>query len=316
MLIYNLAGSQTYGSSIGGFGSLIKAGSNGTLVLEGTNTYSGPTSITGGTLQLGNGNTGYDGSLVSPNIALSNSAALVYDLNGSQTYGGVISGTGNLTKVGTGTLTLSGTNNLAYTGTTTVSGGVLEVTNTAAPPGYSGTATLTVKSGGTLALSVGGTGGWTTTSASSLLTKSGTGFAAGSALGMDTTGGNFSYPNVISGSMGLTKLGPNTLTLSNVSNAYSGTTTVNAGILEVTNTGALPGYNSTSRVQVNNGGTLALSVSGAGWTAIWTPARCSPTTSMALSQGRPSGLTQGAVTSCTPTPYLAAWAWQCWARIP
>ena len=43
------------------------------------------------------------------------------------TVGGVISGTGTLTKAGTGTTTLTGAN--TYTGTTTISAGTLQVGN-------------------------------------------------------------------------------------------------------------------------------------------------------------------------------------------
>ena len=40
-----------------------------------------------------------------------------------------------------------------------------------------------------------------------------------------------------------------------------------AGHLAVTNTGALPGYGTSSKLTVNNGGTLTLDVGGTGWTA-------------------------------------------------
>ena len=43
------------------------------------------------------------------------------------TFGGVISGTGTLTKAGTGTTTLTGAN--SYSGTTTISAGTLQVGN-------------------------------------------------------------------------------------------------------------------------------------------------------------------------------------------
>ena len=69
----------------------------GTLVLINTNNYSGPTTITGGTLQLGNGPIG--GS-VPGNIA--DSGVLAFDNIAAQTYGGAISGAGSLTKIGSG----------------------------------------------------------------------------------------------------------------------------------------------------------------------------------------------------------------------
>ena len=111
-LVYNLAGSQTYAGVISGGGSLTKAGSN-LLVLTGQNAYWGPTNITGGTLQVGNGTNGYDGSLATSNIAVANGAALVFDLAGSQTFSGNLNGAGTFTKAGNGTLVLFGTNGCA-----------------------------------------------------------------------------------------------------------------------------------------------------------------------------------------------------------
>ena len=57
------------------------------------------------------------------------------------------------------------------------------------------------------------------------------GFAAGSTLGMDTTPGSLLYPYTIPGNMGLTKLGPNTLTLTASANTYTGPTQVGGGSL-------------------------------------------------------------------------------------
>ena len=93
----------------------------------------------------------------------------VYDLNGSQTYGGVINGTGSLSKAGSGVLTLSGTNN-NYTGATLVNVGMLEVTNPGALSRYSTNLSVSVTSGATLALSVSGASGWTGTNIGSLIT--------------------------------------------------------------------------------------------------------------------------------------------------
>ena len=58
------------------------------------------------------------------------------------------------------------------------------------------------------------TGGWSSTDIGTLLSDNGAGFAAGSLLGLDTSAANLNYSSVISGSLGLTKLGTGTLTLS------------------------------------------------------------------------------------------------------
>ncbi len=103
----------------------------GTMILTGANTYTGPTTISGGTLQLGDGSAGDDGSLATSSI--SNSGAIVYNLNGNQTAAYAISGSGSLTKTGPGALVLTGGNS-SYTGATTVGAGALEL---ASAIGYS-----------------------------------------------------------------------------------------------------------------------------------------------------------------------------------
>jgi len=106
----------------GGFApdTLTKVG-NGTMVLTAANTYDGATTITAGTLQLGDGTAGHDGSLATSGIT--DNAALVYDLNGNQTAGYIIGGSGTLTKGGPGTLTLTAQN--TFTGGSTVNAGTL-----------------------------------------------------------------------------------------------------------------------------------------------------------------------------------------------
>src|SRR5208282_2709545 len=90
----------------------------GLLTLTASNTYIGGTRINGGTLQLGDGTSGDDGS-ITDNIT--NKAALVYNPFGSQSYSGAISGNGTLTKIGAGSLLLSASNN--YTGGTWINSG-------------------------------------------------------------------------------------------------------------------------------------------------------------------------------------------------
>ncbi len=128
--------------------SLSKAGA-GTLILSGSNSYTGGTTITAGTLGLGSADAlGSAGSIVfgggtlrygplnavdySSRFTTTNSQTYNVNLNGQNvTFGTGFGGTGgNLTvsdSAGGGTLTLAASN--AYTGTTTLSGGTLVATN-------------------------------------------------------------------------------------------------------------------------------------------------------------------------------------------
>ncbi|MGX5776916.1 autotransporter-associated beta strand repeat-containing protein [Methylorubrum zatmanii] len=114
-------GSATIASVLRGGQRLEKIG-GGTLVLSGDNTYSGGTTVTAGTLQVGNGGT--SGTIQGDVI---DNAALVFDRSDAVTFAGAISGTGSLEKRGAGTLTLSGP--LTYAGTTTIAGGTLRLTD-------------------------------------------------------------------------------------------------------------------------------------------------------------------------------------------
>ena len=131
----------TLSGAITNAGSLTKTGA-GTVILTGNNTYTNATTISAGTLQIGDGTA--DGNLASSS-SVTNNGALVYNLVGSQAYGNVIRGTGSLTKSGTGTLRLSAIN--TFSGGTTVSGGTLILTNVSDCAVKS---PLTVNSGGTL----------------------------------------------------------------------------------------------------------------------------------------------------------------------
>lgn len=98
---------------------LTKTGT-GTVRIENNNpNFTGSTTISDGTLQIGNAGT--TGSLGAGNIL--NNAALRINRSNAFTLTNTVSGTGSLTQAGTGITTLTGTN--SYTGTTTVSAGTL-----------------------------------------------------------------------------------------------------------------------------------------------------------------------------------------------
>ncbi|MDX2186227.1 MAG: autotransporter-associated beta strand repeat-containing protein, partial [Opitutaceae bacterium] len=108
----------TYAGDMSGTGSLLKQGAS-TLTLTGANTHSGGTTVSAGTLSVGDGNT--SGSLVG-NVV--NEANVTFNRSDATTYSGIVSGSGSVTKLGAGTLTLTGAN--TYTGDTVVSGGTLK----------------------------------------------------------------------------------------------------------------------------------------------------------------------------------------------
>ena len=76
---------------------MTKIGS-GTLTLSGVNTYTGVTTVSNGTLQLGNGTT--DGSLTTSSIV--NNATFAFNNVATKSYAIPISGTGAVTKSGAG----------------------------------------------------------------------------------------------------------------------------------------------------------------------------------------------------------------------
>ncbi|HEU5071416.1 MAG TPA: autotransporter-associated beta strand repeat-containing protein [Verrucomicrobiae bacterium] len=163
----------TGAGAIGGAGGLTKTNS-GTLHVQTTNSYTGPTTIGGGTLEvavLANGgiNSGIGASPADPANLVMDGAALKYtgptvsinrgatlnpgggtvsvdDPAANLTVGGTVTGTGALTKTGAGALTLGAAN--TYAGDTTVSNGVLSlVTATSA-----GNGAITLQDGAALRL--------------------------------------------------------------------------------------------------------------------------------------------------------------------
>ena len=269
---------------------------SGTLVLNkgagGAHAVGGGLTINGGTAQLGSagGDQIFDGTFVAVNsgtfdlngqsegisslngtggIVLDNGSALstltIGTSSGSGNYSGVIAdnnnaGTGTLalTKTGSGFATLSGAN--TYSGATAINGGTLEFAKTQALS----TGSVTVANGGTLALGVGGAGDFSnaTSGAGSIGGVLGSAtFAAGSALGIDTTDGSITYAGDIGSGQaakGLTKLGANTLTLT-ATNTYTGATTVSAGTLQA---GSAQAFGFSSQVTLANTAGAVLDLNG------------------------------------------------------
>ena len=122
--------------AITGSGEIVQLG-HGTLVLDASNSYAGATTISAGTLQIGNGGTLGSGPVVDNSVLLLSRSDTI-------TLANAISGSGSVSENGSGTVILTASN--TYTGGTTLSSGTLEVRSPAALP-YGG---LTIRAGGVL----------------------------------------------------------------------------------------------------------------------------------------------------------------------
>jgi fibronectin-binding autotransporter adhesin len=123
-LVYNrTGGSFSYAGAISGFGSVVKNGA-GTQIFSGASSYSGTTTITAGTVQVGSGGT--SGALGSGTVT--NDGSLVFNRSNAVAQGtdfGLIEGVGPVTQAGAGTLTLSFGN--TYGGGTSINSGTILV---------------------------------------------------------------------------------------------------------------------------------------------------------------------------------------------
>jgi outer membrane autotransporter protein len=234
----------------------------GTLILEGANTYSGGTIVQSGTLQLtgagtlgasygsttvSGGTLGLGGTNQTQNGGLTLAGGARVQ-NGTMTSSGTfalqsglvyasLAGTGGLTKTGAGEVDLLGAN--TYTGPTTVNAGILVsfVTNS-----MSAASPTTINAGGTLDF-----GAQTINS----LKLSGGALNVGSLTGAITsTGGSIFY---LSGPATLTTT-DGTTTFSGV-NSYTGATTVKGGTLTASDANAFPQFSPTT---ILAGGTVDL----------------------------------------------------------
>ena len=255
----------TVGESIIGTGGVTN---NGTLILSGSNSFTGTTLAQSGSLILSNNNA-LAGSVV--NIASNNALAFASGLasfniggvsgsgslsltngsgsavalsvtgSGTQTYSGSMGGNGSFAVTGLGTQILAGSN--TYSGGTTVSTGKLALgVNNA----ILGTGTVSVTAGTfdlagynqTLA-ALSGAGVVTSSTGNGTLTLSN---AAATTVGNNLTGG-----------LSFVQAGSGTTTVS-VNNSFTGGTTINAGQLYLTANNGL----GSGTITINNGGWLQL----------------------------------------------------------
>jgi fibronectin-binding autotransporter adhesin len=219
--------------------SLTKVG-GGTLVLTAANTYSGGTTISGGTLQLGNG--GANGSIIGN---VTDNGVLAFNRSDTVTFGGVISGTGQLMQTGTGTTTLTGNN--TYTGATTINSGTLALSGAGNIASSSGV----IANG---AFDISGVAG----AGTSIQTLAGAGNVALGAKTLTLTNASGNFAGAIGGSGGVT-LAAGTQTLSGV-NGYTDATTISGGTLALSGAGNI----ASSSGVVANGAFDISAVSGAG----------------------------------------------------
>ncbi|HAK2951732.1 TPA: autotransporter outer membrane beta-barrel domain-containing protein [Salmonella enterica] len=255
-----------FDNAISGSGQVVKSGDE-TLTLSGANSYTGGTTISGGTLVATNVDALGTGD-VTDNATL--------ELNTGGKFDNAISGSGNVVKSGADTLTLSGSN--TYTGGTTINDGTLVATSVDAlgTGDVTDDATLELNTGGDFDNAIGGSGN-VVKSGADTLTLSGSNTYTGGTLISDgtlvasnvealgsgdvtdnatlemNTGGDFD--NAISGSGQVVKSGDKTLTLSGA-NSYTGGTTISGGTLVASNVEAL------GSGDIDNYASLQLNASG------------------------------------------------------
>ena len=245
--------------------TLVKAGT-GLLVLAGTNTFTGPIIVNGGILSFNNAGASGAGTLglgSATAVTIRDGATLQYTggtaimaaattanshtflLQGGNatidvataaatdvlTLNGVISGAGGLTKIGQGVLAIGAT--ATYSGPTFINAGTLR------PAGNFniGNAVNPVTVGGSGTLDINGTAASETLTIGSLA-------GSGTVLNSNTTNktlsvGGDNTSTTFSGTFGagsvagnaFTKIGSGVFTLSSSANAWTGTKTVNSGVL-------------------------------------------------------------------------------------
>jgi autotransporter-associated beta strand protein len=269
---WNVASGRTLSVSgaVDGSGPLTKNGTGTLALTSASNSFSGGLTVNAGAITavgggLGSGtvsvtaasafNVSGTAATFANNFSIGSFAGnwtLATPNTSSTVINGTISGGGASTVLffqggasgNTGALTLNGTNTFA--GTINVQRGPLILGNSSA----AGTATILLDSNsppaGALQL-----GNFTIANNLRLLSGASVGVAAGNSA---TISGAIS---TVSGTNPFIKVGGGVLTLTGT-NTYVGITQVNAGVLSISTTAALPGWNTAARTSVAAGATLAV----------------------------------------------------------
>jgi autotransporter-associated beta strand protein len=273
---FNQNSNGDFAGSMTGSGALVKSGT-GAVTLSGPNSYSGGTTVNGGTLR---------GTIASLQGDFTNNAKVEFDQNSDGTYAGAMNGSGTLMKNGSGTVTLSGPN--SYTGGTTVNAGTLRGTTTSLQGNITNNAITEFdqNTSGTFAGTISGSGALVNSGSGTVTLSSPNSYAGGTTVNAGTLRGTTAslqgnitndakvefdqnsdgtFAGVINGSGGLAKSGSGIVTLTGP-NSYSGGTTVNAGTLKGTTSslqGEITNYGNIEFDQ-NTNGTYTGTVYGSG----------------------------------------------------
>jgi fibronectin-binding autotransporter adhesin len=242
--------SGTAGSSeITGATGLVKNGT-GRLVITSTQSYSGPTTVNAGVVDVGNGST--TGSLGSGAISVGAAGELVFNRSNNFTVANTLSGSGIIRKAAAGRMTVSADNsagsvNWYFSGT---GNGDIGFANAAAVGGTG--STITVEPSGAGAAFFGSNGNSTDVAIDI--------GADGNFTWNGSTGNTTTLSGVISGDGTLTKVSGETVVLTGA-NTHSGPLAISAGTLRLGGAGVLGGGSFTGAI--TNNATFAIDTTAA-----------------------------------------------------
>jgi len=286
ILKFNRGSSKSFFDIISGAGGITVANTAAARVrLVSNNTYTGPTTISSGSLMIGQGNPGEPGSIASS--VVNNSATLIFNRVEDLTYAGVINGSGMMEKQGAGKLTLTGTH--SYTGVTTVSAGTLLVN------GVIGTSAVTV-TGGTL----GGTG----VIQGPVVIQSAGRLAPGTSIGILTVNNSLSLSGVTVVELNAAA-GTNDLVSGLTSVTYGGTLSLSnlAGAITAANTFKLFSANS------YHGAFTAITPASPGPGLAWNTNTLATDGTLRVVSISPTTISLGPLTPCEPSSQCFTLSW-------